>query len=188
MSETLVIEPAKIIAGNTVIWHKYVEGYSPETYTLTYALVKTGTLISISGAVVVNGGDGGWLVTLPAATTAAYAAGEYRWQAYLTASGVRYDAGAGAITIVANFALATGGMDARPDAKQILDAIEAMIKGKALQGDQAAYAIGDRSISRMGPEELTKWREFYRRECARLDKADRLAAGLGSGSKIRVRF
>ena len=77
--------------------------------------------------------------------------------------------------------------DRRSHVKKVLDALEALLEGKASQ-DQLSYSIRGRSLSRMTPSELLEWRDKYKSEWAKEQRADRIKAGLGSDAIIRVRF
>ena len=149
-------------------------------WTLTYALVNTSNKIAITASA---DGDG-HLVEVAAATTVAYVAGTYDWQAYVTKDPERYQVDSGVMEILPDFAVQTGGYDARSHVKKVLDALEAMIEGKASQ-DQLSYAIGGRSISKLSPQEVIDWRDayaqLYRRELRKLH-------GQGERRSIKVQF
>jgi hypothetical protein len=71
--------------------------------------------------------------------------------------------------------------DTRSHAERTLDAIEALIEGRATT-DVASYSIAGRSLSRMTPDELVKWRSVYRAEVA----AQRNAGKPNGGRKITL--
>ncbi len=56
--------------------------------------------------------------------------------------------------------------DVRTHAEKVLEAIEALIEGRATK-DVTSYSIAGRSLTRMSPDELVKWRSHYRNEVAR---------------------
>lgn len=53
-------------------------------------------------------------------------------------------------------------LDNRSHVKRTLDALEAMIEGKATD-DVQSYSIGDRQLSKMTPTELLTWYDKYKR-------------------------
>ena len=58
----------------------------------------------------------------------------------------------------------------------MLDAIEALIEGRATK-DVSSYSIAGRSLTRMTPDELVKWRSTYRAEVARQRNAGKPNGG-----------
>lgn len=176
------IEPEKVTAGDVWTWKKSLTDYLPsENWTLTYALVKDGTLIEITA----SDDSDIHLVEIAAATTAGYSAGIYHYQAYVTNSSTseRYQIGTGTIEVLPNFATQSLGYDNRTHVKKTLDALEAVILGKASK-DQLSYSIAGRSLSRMSPQELIDWRNQYRAEYY----AEERKAGRKQRSIIRVKF
>ena len=126
-------------------------------------------------------------VAIAAATSANYAAGLYNWTCRAEKAGEKYTLAQGTLTVNANLAALAGANDLRGHVKKVLDALEATLEGKATL-DQQSYSIAGRSISRMTPEELLKWRNQYKAEYAKEQKAEKIARGLDSGALIRVRF
>jgi len=182
---TDIVEPSGIVAGDSASWTKNLPQYLPANgWVLSYAIVRDGIRLSVTGT---NNGDGTHLVTLAAATTAAWTPGQYAWQAYVTKSATseRYTVAAGQIKVEANFA--TGAVDGRSHVQRTLDALEATLEGRA-SSDQLAYSIGGRSISKMSPEQLLTWRDKYKAELAAEEKAQKIAAGMGAAGTIRVRM
>jgi hypothetical protein len=177
-------EPTKLVAGDAAKWTKNLPQYLPaDGWVVTYAIVKAGVRYAVTAS---DNGDGTHLVSVTAATTALWEPGAYHWQAYATKASERYTVAAGALTVVANFA--AGAADGRSHVARTLDALEAVLEGRA-SSDQLAYSIGGRSISKMTPEQLLTWRDKYRAELAAETKAAALAAGIGaSNGTVRVRF
>lgn len=180
-------EPGRLVVGDRWLWKRADLGvdYPPASYALTYSLrlESAGTEIEITASE--SGGD--YLVEVASATTAAYTAGKYRWQAYITRSSdsQRITIGTGWVEVVANRDAATG--DPRTHARIVLAAIEAVIEGKATK-DQQSYSVEGVSLSRYAWPELVALRARYRDEVAREDAAERRAAGKPSRRKIRAMF
>ena len=177
-------EPLQFVAGDTVKWIKSLADYLPaDGWVLTYALVRDGSQETITAT---DNGDATHAVTIAAATTAAYAVGMYSWQAYATKATERYQVDAGALEVLVDFASQATGHDGRSLVKQTLDALEAVILGRA-SSDQLSIAIQGRSISRIAPTELLKWRDIYRAEYAAEKQRARIANG-DAGGRLLTRF
>lgn len=178
------LEPEVVTAGDTVTWRRYLPNHLPvDGWALSYALVNAAGLIAITS----TADDDSHLVEVPAATTAAWTAGDYTWQAYVTSGSDRHAVGQGSITIRPNFAAASSGLDARSHPRKVLDALQATMEGKA-SSDQLAMSIRGRSISRMGAAELIKWLDFYEKQVAREEQAERARRGLRSRRRISYRI
>lgn len=179
--------PSTLVAGDTWEWNVSHAHYSAaDSWVVTYALVNSTSTISISTSA--NGTAHG--VNVTAETTAAYAAGMYRWEAYATKAAERHRIGYGSIKVEADLAesLTT---DTRSHARTVLDSIEAVIEGRATQ-DQAAYSITtggvSRSLSRTPITELLVLRDRYKADVSREERAERLRKGLGTKRRILTRF
>lgn len=176
-------EPEKFTLGDTLKFTKSLPDYLPaDGWVLSYEFVTSANAYSVTGS---DNGDGLHLVTATAATTAAWVAGTYSYQAYVTSGSERFRVSVGTMEFLTNFA--AGAYDARSHVKKVLEALEALLEGKASK-DQANYAIGGRSLSRMSPELLIFWKNHYSMLYDKELAAERAARGLGSGNKVRVRF
>lgn len=174
-------EPTTVYAGDTIEWTKALGDYPATECTLSYSLVREGASISITASA--SGSE--YAISVPAATSAAWQPGEYQWTSYVTSGATRKVIETGSLIIRAN--PAAGGYDTRSYVKRVLDAIEAMLEGRATS-DVTSYSIGGRSVSKASVAELLAWRSQYRREYEREQAAARLERGLGSGRKILTRM
>lgn len=180
---TPTTEPASIRAGDFATWTKTLGDYPASAgWVLSYALVKTGTRILFSATA--SGDD--HLIAVPAATTAAWAAGTYTWSARVTKTTEVYTVGSGSIELLPDLAAASGGLDARSHAVKTLEALEAWIETR--DAAVAEYEIAGRRMKFIPIGELLKMRDQYRREVASEDTAARLAAGLPARNKLQVRL
>lgn len=178
-------EPQKLIAGDTLKFTRELVDYLPaDGWALSYALVIAGNQVTFTGS---DNGDGTHLINVAASTTATWEPGTYSWQSYVTKSGERYHIAAGTIEIKRNFAQQAYGYDARSHVKITLDALEAVIQGRASK-EQKSHTIGDRAIEFMDPGDLIKWRNLYKKEYRREQKAEKLRRGIDGGDKFLVRF
>lgn len=180
--------PASFLRGDTVKWYAEYDNYSPDDgWVLTYTFVSENSVVQLTSQITDNG-DGRWLVNIPATTSAGYTHDEYKYQAYVTYSGERWCVERGRITILPNYAAASGTFDDREHVKATLDALEALIAGKPLAGDATSYAIGGRSITRLSPEELYQWRNRYAWQFEGILRREARDAGRGHGGNVEVQF
>lgn len=141
-------EPVEIRAGDTVRWQRACDDYPASGgNALSYTFLSRTATYQINGGMVVNGAEN-YEVTIPAATTAAWAPGWYRWQAYITDSATppnRYTVGEGKAQVLPNLQAQSGGFDDREPDEIILDNINAMILAKSAQ-DVEKYRVFEREL------------------------------------------
>lgn len=180
-------EPSELVIGDRWLWKRTDLGadYPPADYSLKYSLRLEGSGTEIEINAIEIAAD--YLVEVASVTTAAFTAGRYRWQAYITRSSdaQRITLNSGSVQVKANRDAATG--DPRSHARKVLDAIEAVIEGRASK-DQEEYSIANRSLKRTPIAELLVLRDRYRSEAANEKSAEDMANGLGSSRRIGVRF
>lgn len=176
-------EPTTITAGDTLSWVESLADYPASSgWALTYALILSGGPVAISSAA--SGDDHAVIVT--AATSAAWPAGTYAWQSYVTKGAERHTVGTGSLVVRPNFATATS-HDPRSQAKKILDAIEATILGKA-SSDQQIMIVGGIHLTKYPVADLLVLRDRYAAIVQQEQRAAKIAQGQASGGKILVRF
>ncbi len=176
------IEPTTFRLGDTVKWTKSLSDYLPaDSWVLTYSFANASDQHDI---VASDNGDGSHLVTISAAVSATFSAGKYHYQGYVEKGGERFTVTEGRIEARA---VLTSAVDARIHAETVLDALESLIEGKA-SSDAQSISVGGKTMTTMSPEELYRWRNFYRREVEDARRAERMAEGLGSQTMIRVRM
>ena len=193
MTDIPTTEPEKITAGDYVTWKKKsgdcvnpsgTELKASDSWTLTYALVKDGKQITITA----NASGDDFMVTLAAATTAAYKPGFYHWQAYCTGgSSERYMVDSGTIEILPNLADESTGYDNRSHVKKVLDAIEATVQNRA-SSDQAGMVVGGEVVGHIPLHRLLELKRTYEGYYRDEVRTERLANGQGHESNIYVRF
>jgi hypothetical protein len=177
------VEPDQIIAGDSISWRKLLSDYPASAgWALSYALRGPGK-IDIDAAA----DDDGHLIQIGAAATVSWAAGFYTWTLFAKLGADRYTVAQGAIEILADPAAIAAGVDQRPHCKKVLDAIEALLEGKASR-DQREFEIDGVRISRMEIGELLRWRTVYRREWSAYLKNNQVAKGKRRGNRVLVRF
>lgn len=143
--------PQSFPAGVTVSWTVELSDYpASDGHTLRYIFTTSAARFEAIG---VASGDA-YDVTIGAATSIAYAPGAYTWIAFVElAGGDRYEVGRG--TTIVEPSVLGGPIDARTDARRNLDAIQAVIAGRATR-DQIAMSINGRSLQRCPLEELLR--------------------------------
>ena len=177
-------EPLQFTAGDSVKWTIAIPDYAAsDGNVLSYSFVNSAGAFTESTSTA--DGDSHAIV-ITAADSVDFTAGVYTWQAYITTSGSeRYQVRAGTTLVKTNYA--TGAFDSRSHVKKVLDAIEEVIEGRASE-DAAALSVAGRSITKMTLEELISARSKYMAQYQVELKAERISAGLGSGSTVRIRF
>lgn len=182
MDTTPTTEPTQATAGDTVSWLIALPDYPASAgWALSYALLVPSGVVAISS--VASGDD--HLVEVTAATTAAWPAGSFSWQGYVTHATLgRKTVRSGLLTILPNFATATDGSTM---ARKLLTAIEAVLQGSA-DLSQKTIEINGKRIDRHSITELFTVRSRLQQEVQQEEAAARIAAGLGSGNRILVRF
>lgn len=181
-------EPEQIVAGDTVKWTKSLADFpATASWALTYEVLHaSGDL----GTVTADASGADFAITILAATTAAWnLTGDNRlanWTSFATLAGERYRVGYGSFLILPNPAVVTT-LDARSHAKTTLDAIQAVIEGRATK-DQMAYAIAGRSLSLTPLPDLLLLKDHYGALVAAEERAYRASLGLGHRGRIKTRF
>ncbi len=177
-------EPAFVVAGDSITWKKSLADYPAGAgWVLNYRLINAAGKIDIIGTA--SGDD--HLISVTAAASAAWAAGDYTWTAYVTKTVERYTLASGAITVKPNLAAQAEGYDTRSHAVKTLDAIEAVIEGRATQS-HLSYSIAGRQMQFIPITELLVFRDKYRIEVRSEENAARVANGLASRNRILVRL
>lgn len=185
-----VQEPDRLVTGDRFAWQRpdLVTDYPLADYTMTYHFSQD------------SGGGGTHHFTLssteandnyyfekPSSETTNLVAGDWKWQLYAirTSDSERVTLDYG-ITKFSLGELDTNN-DLRSHAKKVLDAIEAVIEGRATI-DQSSFSLGGRSLSRLSVDELMTFRDRYHAEYLKEVKLARIRNKQGSGNTIKVNF
>lgn len=174
-------EPAAVTAGDSLSWSITLADYpASDGWALSYALISPTAKIAIASAA--SGAD--HLVAVTAAISAAWGAGIYDWQAYVTKTTARVTVRSGRMTVLPNFSAAT---PSKTTARQLLDAVNAALLGTGTL-TQRMLEINGKRIERHSPADLLAMRSRLMHEVAGEEAAARIAAGLDSGNTLLVRF
>jgi len=122
-----------------------------------------------------------FIFTLSATDTATLTAGAYKYAEILTKAGEQYEGARGELEILPDLATQAAG-DVRSHARTVLEAIEAVIEGRATK-DQMSYQIAGRSLALTPIADLLLLHDRYDSEV----RAEQTAAQLGD-RRIRLRF
>lgn len=175
--------PARLVAGDFWTWRAdgLLAAYPPASYSLAYSLAprEGGTATTASAT---SDADG-WVVEVPAATTAPLAAGTYAWTLTATrlSDGARATICAGTVEVAPDPSAAG---DTRTPARRLLDAIESVLEGRVSK-DVDAYSIEGRSLTRIPFAELRATRARLLREVAAEERAAKGQSGLITYSRVR---
>lgn len=160
----------------------------PSTWTLTYYL-RTGT--AGEGAEVVGVPDGNsWELTIAAATSAGFAAGQWFWQAIATKDAEAVTLGAGQLEVLPalEFSGTPGAFDGRSQLQKDLEAVQEAIRTLVSGGAVRSYSIGNRNLQRYELSALMELEGKLKAELKREQKAALIANGLGNPHNLFVRF
>ena len=177
--------PARHVAGTSLQFTRALADYPPPAWTLSYALVKAGQRIVFTAT---NNGDGSHRVSVPMATTAAWPAGAYELQGYVSNGTDRHLVDTGTLHVLPDFAAQSTGYDGRSHARKVLDAIEAVLEGRAAETHLELQVVtpgGTRRVSEIPHADLLALRSQYQNEVARENAASSGHTGRG---KMRVSF
>ncbi len=183
MAEPKSYEPEKLTAGVTWKWKKTISDYPASEWALTYYLRKDGASATSFSAAA--DGDS-YLVTVAAATTAAYASGIYDFIGWVIKGTEKYEVFNSMIEVLPN-PTNTSAYDPRSHARRVMELLEAAMEGRVPNGMES-YSIGGRSINKIPLSQLRELWEKYKQDVVMEEQAERLVNGRRSGKNIGVRF
>lgn len=180
------MEPTEVFAGSTWAWNVVVPAHSAaDGWSIEYIFTNATTAFTIEddGTATANT----YAINVDAATTAGFTAGDYNWQLFAINGAERIYIDTGPTTVNPDISAGNVPFDARSHAKKTLDAIEAMIQGKATR-DQQSYSVAGRSLSRYTFEDLETFRRKYLAEYEQELVEESIAAGKGNPNTIKTTF
>ena len=183
-------EPNELVVGDFWSWKRddLTTDYPTDSYSLSYEFhCDSGGGGNHQFTINATEANSTYYIEAPAATTANYNPHDYIWGAYITktSNSERIQIDEGKTTLLPN--LADTNADLRSHAKIVLDAIEAVIQGRATI-DQSSMSIAGRSLSRLTIDELMTFRDRYKAEYLKECKVARIKNKQSSGNSIKVRF
>jgi len=152
-------------------------------YVLNGVINRAPTQQNIGGTGIALDATGSAAIAVASSVTAGWAPGRYDWYLFsVDASSNREQIATGRIRIEANVAIAP--IDNRSRNQRMLDAIESVLEGAALD-DVSMYKIGGREVTKVPRLELEKQRGIY---VARVNAELRRKGGVIASDTIGIRF
>ena len=127
------------------------------------------------------------IVSVPAATTASWAAGGYTWASWVSNGVSSYSVSQGTTDLLPNPRTASGPFDLRSSAQTALDNVRATIQGKAT-ADVLKYEINGRSLERYQVRDLIALESHLAAQVLREQRVAALAAGKPDSRRYTVRL
>lgn len=186
----------RLIIGDSYSFTTTVADYpATDGWTLSHVLrPASGSNDAITLTATADGED--YLTTVSTTTSGGWEPGDYTVIAQVAKVGERHTLDAVAlsggrltsnrITVLANPAEGEA-FDDRSHARKTLDALNAMIEGRASM-EQKSFTIRERAVELLSPDELIKWRTYYAGLVAAEEAQARVAAGLPDPRRKYVRF
>lgn len=181
-------EPLEIVVGDYIQWRRTDLGtdYPNDQYTATYVARITGggaNEITLTGTAY----NDDYLFTVSSVTSTDFVPGYYHWQLEIVrdSDSNRIVVDRGTFTAIVD--LDVNQSDPRTHAEIMVDKIETVLQGRA-DADVLSYSISGRSLSKMTPDELVQWRDYYKRELIMEQRKERVRRGLPTGATIVARF
>lgn len=179
-------EPQELVAGDTWTWTRsdLASDYPVADWGLAYKLRREGD--GTVKTITATGTGTVYTATTTHTDSSGYTAGTWHWDAYMTRTSdfARVRVANGVLKVEAN---ASSASDPRSHAAKVLASIESLIEGRATK-DVNSYSVAGRSLSKMTPQELMQWRDYYRREVNKEKRVEALRNGRATGLTQVVRF
>lgn len=178
--------PGRVTAGDTWAWAWSRADYPASAgWTLSWRVLGAGVALNVTSAA---SGDR-FVATASATATAALTVGARGLSCtligWVSLAGERFEIYRAPVFVAPNPATASG--DVRGSAALALEAVDAMIAGRASK-DQQSYRIGDRELSRIPIGELLQLRDHLAMEARRESDALLLASGRPRATMIYTRM
>lgn len=182
---TLTAVPVSMYAGDTLTLLIAIDNFpADEGWTLTYGFRKeNGSVISFASTA--SGSQ--YALTVSATATAGWLPGKYVGTARVSYGSQSFTVWRGTMEVLPDLSQQADNYDTRTSSKKCLDAIIAVLEGKATR-DVMQTTIAGQSIGRMSWDELLSARSYFQDLVDGELAAENAANGLGSGRNILVRF
>jgi hypothetical protein len=182
-------EPLELHAGDTWQWRREdLADYPASVWTLKYRFKN-----AAGGFEITATADGdSFAISVAAATTAAYVAGEYDWVAWVGDGTGVYTIAEGRAKVLPDVraGVATLGLDLRTDARKYLDGLKAALLARdpSLAAFTFQTAAGARTKTFSTLAEVRAELDRAQADVAREAVADSIAKGEGNPRRLFVRF
>ena len=179
--------PTEVVVGDFIQFKitQFSDDYSNSLFTMRFvARISTGGATEVNVAATASGDD--YLFSISSATSADYTVGTYHYQLEIerNSDSERIVVDRGEIDIVTDY---DNQVDPRHHAEIMLGKIESILEGKA-DSDVSSYSIAGRSLTKLSPDELVQWRDYYRREVSAIKRKEAIKHGRKPKSTILLRF
>lgn len=182
------LEPDQLVVGDRTVWRKtnLNSDYPSTEYSAAYvSRVSAGGgnhEFTVSG--VADGND--YLFTITSVASADFDTGHHHWQLEITrtSDSERIVIATGSWDIITDL---DNNVDPRSHAEIMIDKIETVLQGRA-DADVASYSIQGRSLTKISPDELIKWRDYYKAEAVMEERKDHIKNGRATSATIKYRF
>jgi pectin methylesterase-like acyl-CoA thioesterase len=168
----VLLDPARIYAGETTAWTLSLAAYPASEWTLELAAANATHYFAVEA----SADDDDHLLSITAAVTATYTAGTYPYSITVKKGAgetlERYRIESGDLVVLPLIGGAAV-QDTRSADERILDAIIATMEGRA-STDQTSVSIDGTSISRMTWDELISARNEFQRRVSRRKNRSRI--------------
>lgn len=180
--------PDQITAGDSFSFTESHNDYLPaDGWVISYVLVSATEKITLNST---DNGDQTHLFSKAPADTQDWVAGHYDWQRYaIKGTTDRISLSSGKVTVLADFAAVTTGLDARSDWQTIYDNLLAAYKKlTTTSATVVSVSFGDRTTTYRDAADLLTQINNARQQVKREAQENALREGLPSGNKINFRF
>ena len=179
--------PTNIVVGDFVQFKitEYSEDYPNTAYTMTFlARSATGNSTEITFDATASGDD--YLFSVGSSTSENFDVGHFHYQLEIkrNSDNERLIVDRCEIDILTDL---DNNIDPRTHAEIMLGKIEGLLEGKA-DADVSSYSINNRSLTKLSPDELVEWRDYYRREVADQKRQEAITHGRKTSATILMRF
>lgn len=178
-------EPTSLQAGDTLQWTRQLDDFPASAgWQLSYRLIGSAGSFAITAAAQ---GDL-HAIAITADASGAWPAGSYMLLPAVSKDSDRYSLPAIPVQVLANLAGSTAATDTRSYAQRVLDAVEAILEGRAGSAESDVQ-INGRALRYFPIADLLALRDRMRQEVRSEQASQRAAAGLGSkAGRVFVRF
>lgn len=173
--------PRRITIGDTITWDETLSDFpASASWVVIYSFTsKDGQFKSTHAAVVDD-----HRITID---TTDLDEGHYAWTKKVDDGSETFTLESGILDVDPDLSADTTAVDRRSYAEIALEAIEALLKGKATK-DQTSYSLNGRALSRYSIDELTEWRAALRVEVRDEKQTARRKSGGKSHANVHVRL
>lgn len=183
---TLQALPGQLTAGDSWSWLWASADYSPaEGWAAAFRLVGPGIAFSIGTVAEDSGFRAGASATITGALVVGARGVPCTLIGWVSRAADRFQVYSAPCLLLPDPATVTG--DLRGHATRTLEAINALLEGRATK-DQQSYKLGDRELSRIPIPELLQLRDYYASEARREADAAALASGRPRATMIHTRM